>query len=125
VQQNGLDHSLIDLVKTRLADQWLRLLHPHAYKRGASAARPRSASICSTHGMNRPLYSERERAALAWTAALVSEMHVSDAVYDQARQQFSETELVNLTLRVAAINARNRIAISCRAVHPTHWKGAV
>ena len=75
--------------------------------------------------MNRPLYSERERAALAWTAALVSEMHVSDAVYDQARQQFSETELVNLTLRVAAINARNRIAISCRAVHPTHWKGAV
>ncbi len=37
---------------------------------------------------------------------------------------FSETELVNLTLCVAAINAWNRVAISFRAVHPTHWKGA-
>ena len=72
-----------------------------------------------------PLYSERERAALAWTEAvtLVSGTHVPDAVYDQARQQFSETELVNLTLCVAAINAWNRIAISFRAVYPTHWKG--
>jgi alkylhydroperoxidase family enzyme len=55
---------------------------------------------------------------------LVSETHVPDVVYDQARQYFSETELVNLTLCVAAINAWNRIAISFRAVHPTHWKGA-
>src|SRR5271157_3580363 len=43
---------------------------------------------------------------------------------DRTRQQFSETELVNLTLCVAAINAWNRIATSFRAVHPTHWKGA-
>jgi len=73
-----------------------------------------------------PLYSERERAALAWTEAvtLVSETHVPDAVYDQARHHFSETELVNLTLCVAAINAWNRVAISVRAVHPTHWKDA-
>jgi alkylhydroperoxidase family enzyme len=55
---------------------------------------------------------------------LVSETHVPDAVYDQARQHFSEAELVNLTLRVAAINAWNRIAISFRAVHSTPWKGA-
>jgi hypothetical protein len=47
-----------------------------------------------------------------------------DGVYYQARQHFSETELVNLTLCVAAINAWNRIAIGFRAVHPTHWKGA-
>jgi alkylhydroperoxidase family enzyme len=55
---------------------------------------------------------------------LVSETHVPDAVFDQARQHFSETELVTLTLCVAAINAWNRIAISFRSVHPTHWKGA-
>ena len=55
---------------------------------------------------------------------LVSETHVPNAVYDQARQHFSETELVNLTLCLAAINAWNRIAISFRVVHPTHWKGA-
>jgi alkylhydroperoxidase family enzyme len=69
---------------------------------------------------------ERERAALAWTEAvtLVSETHVPTAVYDQARQHFFETELVNLTLCVAAINAWNRIAVGFRTVHPTHWKGA-
>ena len=55
---------------------------------------------------------------------MVSEAHVPDAVYDQARQQFSETELVNLTLCIAAINAWNRIAISFRSVHPMHWRGA-
>jgi hypothetical protein len=73
-----------------------------------------------------PLYSERERAAPAWTeeVTLVSDTHVPDVVYDQARQHFSETELVNLTLCVAAINAWNRLAISFRAVHPVHWKGA-
>ena len=73
-----------------------------------------------------PLYSERERAALAWTEAvtLLSETHVPDRVYDQAREQFSEAELVKLTLCVAAINAWNRIAISFPAVHPTNWKGA-
>jgi alkylhydroperoxidase family enzyme len=73
-----------------------------------------------------PVYSERERAALAWTEAvtLVSATHVPDAVYDQVRQHFSETELVKLTLCVATINAWNRVAISFRAVHPMHWKGA-
>jgi alkylhydroperoxidase family enzyme len=55
---------------------------------------------------------------------LVSETHVPDRVYEQAREQFSEAELVNLTLCVAAINAWNRIAISFRAVHPANWKGA-
>jgi alkylhydroperoxidase family enzyme len=55
---------------------------------------------------------------------MLSETHVPDRVYDQAREQFSEAELVKLTLCGAAINAWNRIAISFRAVHPAHWKGA-
>jgi alkylhydroperoxidase family enzyme len=73
-----------------------------------------------------PLYNERERAALAWTEAvtLVSQTHVPDAVYDKARQHFSETELVKLTLCAATINAWNRMAISFRSVHPTHRTGA-
>jgi alkylhydroperoxidase family enzyme len=58
-----------------------------------------------------PLFAERKRDAPAWTDAvtLVSETHVPDAVYDQTRQHFSETELVKLTLCVPAINAWNRI----------------
>jgi AhpD family alkylhydroperoxidase len=64
-----------------------------------------------------PYYSERERAALAWTEALtnVADGHVSDAAYDAARGQFSEKELADLTWAVAAINAWNRVAIASRA----------
>jgi AhpD family alkylhydroperoxidase len=64
-----------------------------------------------------PYYSERERAALAWTEALtnVADGHVSDAAYDAARGQFSEKELADLTWAIAAINAWNRVAIASRA----------
>jgi AhpD family alkylhydroperoxidase len=53
-------------------------------------------------------------------------MHTSEARTrgeTEAVTLVSETELVNLTPCVAVINAWNRIAISFRAVHPTHWKG--
>ena len=65
-----------------------------------------------------PFYSERERAALAWTEALtlISENHVPDDVYEAARECFTEEELVNLTMAVIAINGWNRLAISFRNV---------
>jgi AhpD family alkylhydroperoxidase len=65
-----------------------------------------------------PFFTERERAALAWAEAvtLVHDGHVPDAVYEEARQQFSEEELVNLTMVLVAINGWNRLAISFRAV---------
>src|SRR5436305_10636092 len=64
-----------------------------------------------------PYYGERERAALAWTEAvtLVASTQVPDAVYEDARRHFKETEIINLTLAVATINAWNRLAISLRA----------
>ena len=64
-----------------------------------------------------PYYSERERAALAWTEALtlIADNHVPDALYEQTRREFSEQELVDLTLAVVTINAWNRIAISFRS----------
>ena len=67
-----------------------------------------------------PVFSERERAALAWTEAvtLVSDTHVPDAVYDTARAVFSERELVDLTMAVVAINGWNRLLVSFR-VPPT------
>lgn len=63
-----------------------------------------------------PYYSERERAALAWTEAvtLIADGHAPDAVYDQARVHFSERELADLTLAAAAINAWNRLSIAAR-----------
>ena len=61
-------------------------------------------------------YSERERAALEWAEAVTRLEHgeVPDNVYRQAREQFSETELANLTLAVAAINSWNRLNIAFR-----------
>jgi AhpD family alkylhydroperoxidase len=63
-----------------------------------------------------PYYTERERAALAWTEALtlIAENHVTDELYEQTRRQFSEQELADLTLAVVTINAWNRVAISFR-----------
>jgi AhpD family alkylhydroperoxidase len=60
------------------------------------------------------VYTERERAALAWTEAVtdIQQGHAPDAVYNNLRAHFSEAEIVNLTLTIATINAWNRIAIA-------------
>lgn len=63
-----------------------------------------------------PFYSERERAALAWTESVtkISEDQVPDEVYNQVKKHFTEKELADLTLAVIAINSWNRLAISFR-----------
>lgn len=63
-----------------------------------------------------PFFTERERAALAWTDAvtLVAETHVPDDVFAEARRQFDDKELADLTLAVATINAWNRMAVGFR-----------
>ena len=63
-----------------------------------------------------PYYTERERAALAWTDAVTldREGHVPDRVYEEVRKHFSEKELADLTIAVATINVWNRIAIAGR-----------
>ena len=63
-----------------------------------------------------PVYTERERAALAWAEAvtLVADSRLPDEVYEQARAQFNEEELVSLTLAVVAINGWNRLNIAFR-----------
>ena len=63
-----------------------------------------------------PYYTERERAALEWTEAvtLVTQGHVSDAVYEAVRPHFTEKELADLTFAIATINAWNRLSIAAR-----------
>jgi AhpD family alkylhydroperoxidase len=63
-----------------------------------------------------PYYTDRERAALAWTEAvtLIGSGHVSDTVYNEVRPYFSERELCDLTCASAVINAWNRLSISAR-----------
>lgn len=72
-----------------------------------------------------PYYTERERAALAWTEAVtnIREGHASDDVFENVRKHFSEKELADLTLAIAAINAWNRLAISARSVPGMYQPG--
>ena len=70
-----------------------------------------------------PYYSERERAALAWTdaATRISENHLPDELYQRVKAHFSEKEIIDLTLAVATINAWNRLAIAGR-IEPGSYK---
>ena len=65
-----------------------------------------------------PYYTDRERAALAWTEAVtrITDGHASDAVYDEVRTHFTERELADLTLAITTINAWNRLSIAARLV---------
>ena len=121
VQGSGLEASLIELVKTRASqiNGCAFCIHMHTADARAHGETEERLYLLNAW-QESPLYTPRERAALAWTEAvtLVSQTHVPDAVYEAARAEFSEAELVRLTMLVATINAWNRIAISFRAVHP-------
>jgi AhpD family alkylhydroperoxidase len=72
-----------------------------------------------------PYYTDRERAALAWTEAVtLIGGHVPEAVFEEARAVFSEKELCDLTLAAAAINAWNRLSIAARLVPGGYQAGA-
>jgi alkylhydroperoxidase family enzyme len=83
-------------------------------------SRLRSSPCSAGSGRPRecPYYTERERAALAWAEAvtLITDGHVPEPLFEEVRSHFSETELSDLTLAVATINAWNRPSISARLV---------
>lgn len=72
-----------------------------------------------------PLFSERECAALAWAEAVtrIRDGNVADEVYERARKQFSEEELIDLTLGITTINTYNRINIAFRTVAGSYTVG--
>jgi AhpD family alkylhydroperoxidase len=69
-----------------------------------------------------PYYSDRERAALAWTETItnIQDGHAPDALYENVREQFTETELADLTFAIATINSWNRLSIAARTVPGTY-----
>jgi len=125
---SGLEKSLIELVKTRASQingcAYCIYVHTSdARKQGETEERLYLLNAWRESS----LYTDRERAALAWTEALtlIAETHAPDDLYEDVRAQFSESETVNLTTLIGTINAWNRIAISFRAVHPVKAKAAV
>jgi AhpD family alkylhydroperoxidase len=117
----GLEESLLELVKIRASqiNACARCLHMHtteARKKGETEER----LYLLDAWRESPLYSPRERAALAWTEALtrLAETGAPDDVYSELTESFSEAERVALTLMIVAINGWNRVQVGFRAVHP-------
>jgi AhpD family alkylhydroperoxidase len=121
VKNSGLDHKLLTLVKVRVSqiNGCAYCLHMHSEEARKLGETPtRLYLLDAWHESN--LYSDRERAALAWAESLtnISTTHAPDEVYEQARRQFSEKTLADLSIAIAMINAWNRLSIGMRAAHP-------
>jgi AhpD family alkylhydroperoxidase len=119
--QAGLEESLIKLVEIRASqiNGCAFCLHMHtAEARAAGETEERLYLIDAWR--ESPLYSDRERAALAWTESvtLVSETRVPDDVYNELKAHFNEQEQIALTMLVVAINGWNRMNVAFKTVHP-------
>ena len=124
VENCGLEHSLMELVKTRASqiNGCAYCLDMHTIDARAMGESEQRLYVLPAW-REAPFYTDRERAALAWTEAvtLVSETHVPDEVYEEALRCFSEEELVNLTWAIVTINGWNRMSVAFRA-QPGHYK---
>ena len=120
-RNSGLEHSLIELVKTRASQINGCAYCIHMHTRDARAHGETEERLYLLDAWREsPLYSERERAALGWTEALtlIAETHAPDSAYEAVKAHFTDEEIVKLTLLITTINAWNRIAIGFRKVHP-------
>jgi AhpD family alkylhydroperoxidase len=119
VHRCGLEHALLELVKLRASqiNGCAHCIDMHTKELRADGESEQRLYLLGAWRES-PFYNERERAALAWTEALtlVTDGHVPDDVYEAARAQFSEEELVNLTVAIVAINGANRLNIAFRTV---------
>ena len=117
IRQSGLEESLILLIKLRASQ-----INGCAYciDMHWKDARALGETEQRLYGLDAwqevTYYTDRERAALAWTEAvtLIANGHVPDSVYEEVKPHFSEKELADLTLAVATINAWNRLATASR-----------
>lgn len=126
VVSRGLEHSLIELVKTRASQINGCAFCIEMHTRDARRAGESEARLYLLNAWREaPHYTPRERAALAWTEALtlVAETGAPDADYTGLSPHFTEEETVKLTLLICAINAWNRIAIGFRSVPPVRAEG--
>ena len=122
IKTSGLDPRLLELVKLRASqiNGCAFCIHMHvtdALKHGESGMRLHMLPAWRES----TLYSDRERAALAWTEALtrVSETGAPDVDYALVEAAFDPKERVNLTFAIGAINLWNRMQVGFRAAHAT------
>lgn len=123
VRTSGLEQPLIEMVKLRASQingcaYCVDMHWKDARAGGETEQRLYSLSVWS----ETPFYTERERAALAWTEALtlLPENEVSDELYEHVREHFSEKEIVDLTTAIIVINGWNRFGVSFRSEPGTY-----
>ena len=123
VNNSGLEHSLMELVKMRASqiNHCAYCLDMHSKDMRAAGETEQRIYLLSAW-REAPFYSDRERAALEWTEALtlVSETEAPDSSYAIVRAHFSEEEIVNLSLAIVAINGWNRLCVGLRAEAGTY-----
>ena len=117
IDAGGIEKSLIELVKIRASqiNGCAFCLDMHTREaRALGETEERLHVLAAWH--ESPAFTDRERAALAWTDSLtdIADGHVPDEVYDEVKKLFSEKELAYLTAAVVAINGWNRIAVAFR-----------
>lgn len=126
VSESGLERSLIELVRLRVSqlNGCGYCIDMHTKDARAGGESEQRLYVLQAW-REAPLYNERERAALAWSEAvtMISDRAVPDAIYEQARAVFSESELMALTLAIVEINGWNRFAVSFNAVPGTYRVG--
>ncbi len=114
IESCGLEHSLLELVKTRASqiNGCAYCLDMHTKDARAAGESEQRLYLLSAW-CEAPFYSERERAALALTEAVtrIADATIEGDLYDEARRHFDEREIVDLTLAVIAINSWNRLAV--------------
>ncbi len=119
VHKSGLEHRLLELVKLRASqiNGCAYCIDMHTKELRAAGEDEQRLYLLNAWPES-PFYSERERAALAWTEALtlLTEGHVPDEVFAAARAQFSEEELANLSIAIVAINGANRLNVAFRTL---------
>jgi AhpD family alkylhydroperoxidase len=120
VQASSLDSMLIHLIKLRASqiNHCAYCVNMHTEEALADGIDPRKIYLLTVWPES-SFYTDRERAALAWTESvtLIAETGVPDEAFEAVRSQFSETEVAELTVAIATINVWNRIAVSSRTPH--------
>lgn len=118
VRGSGLEHSLLELVKMRVSqiNGCAYCLDMHSKDARAAGETEQRLHLLAAW-REAPLYTPRERAALAWAEAvtLVATNVLLDALYAQVHAEFNEKAMVDLTLAIITINGWNRLAVGFRA----------